>query len=1126
MQPKRLQHEEARRAAEEARREAEYAAEKAAAEEARRAAEEARRKAEYAAELAALEEARRTAEEARREAEYAAEKVKAEKARKEAEAAAEEERRAFEEARRAAEAKEAAAEKARKEVEAANKARKAAEAASIALQETQILLEKTVQVNLEKLEIQRTEAYPLPPSEPEPEKPPTPPPKKKLIDVAPVFTLPLCDAIIQEGDKFIFECRVTGVPKPEVTWYKDGIFIQNNPDYLTTCHDGLCRLTIEETFAEDSARFTCKAVNAAGIAETNALLSVKETEPDEQLSPPVFVKFLESGAAKEGTTHQLHCKVEGVPLPLVQWFKNDTCIDNSPDYVITYNNGDAVLRFEEVFLEDQAEYTCKATNPVGTDTCKARLTVEPLEPTESPAFVTPLSNVMARAGQKIKLECEVTGLPMPELSWIQNGKPVKETRDLKTQYDEDFKATLTITEAFPKDAGVYVVSAKNIAGEATSSCNVSVKGRLPTETSDSELASDMEPIKPAIQLPLKDICVFEGKKVRLDCVIIGQPEPEVIWYHDDHPVKESNDFKLLFQGDRCSLVIEEVYLEDSGEYKVVAINSAGEASSKCDLTIKCEYCISALGIGKVELQEVNPHLCGAKVESHLGNTIPSTPDRDSKLDLLVLGSLAQHETNALANYTTEAVAELPNKGFTSALSMKIGLYLQCGPYTLEKEKPPLVHPTEIRTSISPSPAVELNTTSALANYATEAAVGETEPATRQQPTEKTVEEPLTSGMAPRFTKLLTDILATEGDQVVLECCVGGDPHPDIRWFLNNHEIVSTDGIQYAEDDQGNVSLTIVSVSPSHKGVYTVKASNASGEAKCFANLIVKQAVSSTERPEVQHQEEKMVIPAFKELFADRAVVEQGPTKFECIVTGKPTPKVHWHFNDKPVSGKDFLVSTSGERQVLTIHQVAKEHAGKVACIAENEAGRATCVATLSVLEGHPKDMNLAPLIESSTVSEKSESYTMKRSVFVQSSSNQVSSSSAEPNVEVHSYSSHADHLLRKVGEKPPVEEMMTFVPQVRNEKSEEFHQVNRDKPSVHTHQSLLITNGQREDSMTSGSSTPVSSPRPIRKSIPPRFVTPLVGRIVDQGADVTLIGIIDGDKSSYLVCSKPVMPGQ
>nr|CAD7461014.1 unnamed protein product [Timema tahoe] len=38
------------------------------------------------------------------------------------------------------------------------------------------------------------------------------------------------------------------------------------------------------------------------------------------------------------------------------------------------------------------------------------------------------------------------------------------------------------------------------------------------------------------------------------------------------------------------------------------------------------------------------------------------------------------------------------------------------------KKPPSVHPTEIRTSISPSSAVELNTTGALANYATEAGV--------------------------------------------------------------------------------------------------------------------------------------------------------------------------------------------------------------------------------------------------------------------------------------------------------------------------------------------------------------------------------------------------------------------
>nr|CAD7258569.1 unnamed protein product [Timema shepardi] len=60
-----------------------------------------------------------------------------------------------------------------------------------------------------------------------------------------------------------------------------------------------------------------------------------------------------------------------------------------------------------------------------------------------------------------------------------------------------------------------------------------------------------------------------------------------------------------------------------------------------------------MGIGKVELEKVNPILHGGRVESHL-----------------------------------------------------------------EKSSP--VHPTEIRTLISPSSAVELNTTSALDNYATKA----------------------------------------------------------------------------------------------------------------------------------------------------------------------------------------------------------------------------------------------------------------------------------------------------------------------------------------------------------------------------------------------------------------------
>nr|CAD7399944.1 unnamed protein product [Timema poppensis] len=50
------------------------------------------------------------------------------------------------------------------------------------------------------------------------------------------------------------------------------------------------------------------------------------------------------------------------------------------------------------------------------------------------------------------------------------------------------------------------------------------------------------------------------------------------------------------------------------------------------------------GIGKVELEEVNPHLRGGRVENHVGKTTPSSPDRDSNLDLHVLSSRAKHDS--------------------------------------------------------------------------------------------------------------------------------------------------------------------------------------------------------------------------------------------------------------------------------------------------------------------------------------------------------------------------------------------------------------------------------------------------------------------------------------------------
>lgn len=522
------------------------------------------------------------------------------------------------------------------------------------------------------------------------------------------------------------------------------------------------------------------------------------------------------------------------------------------------------------------------------------------------------------------------------------------------------KATLIVYEAFPKDAGTYVVTATNLAGEATSACSVSVKGRLPTETSDSELASDMEPVKPSIQVPLADVTILEGSRVRLDCVIVGQPEPEVIWYRDERPVKESSDFQLLFQGDRCSLIIQEAYSEDAGEYKVVALNSAGEASSKCKLIVT--------------------------------------------------------------------------------------------PVTTKEESP---KPAEEKVQLSGSP--------------------------------------------PKFDKLLSDVLVSEGDKVIFEANVTGEPKPEVKWLLNNQVVNASDHIKITHETDGTIKLQIDEVKAEDKGVYTAKASNPSGDAKCFAQLIVKsQKAQEITKP----YEEVKSIPVFKESLHDQSVFENNAIKFECVVTGKPTPKVRWLFNDKPVSGKDFLISSAGDRQIISIPEANTSTDGIITCVAENEAGTSKSSARLTV---QPVSSTLLPEINKEVTKHTESSYILQREVVVQtatSSKKVTSDSGTEPEVEVHSELKKDEKVLKQIDQQAPSI--------VESHKYEEYHKIGSKPAEIHEKSSVSVVTGEEkkiEDVSKIVKQEIIQKP-PI-KTRPPKFVTPVIGKIVDIGTDVVLEGILD-----------------
>nr|CAD7263438.1 unnamed protein product [Timema shepardi] len=67
----------------------------------------------------------------------------------------------------------------------------------------------------------------------------------------------------------------------------------------------------------------------------------------------------------------------------------------------------------------------------------------------------------------------------------------------------------------------------------------------------------------------------------------------------------------------------------------------------------------------VEIDEVNPHLRGGRVENHLGKTTPISPNRDSN-PISPSSAVELNTTSALANYATEAE---PSQKFCTPLSL-------------------------------------------------------------------------------------------------------------------------------------------------------------------------------------------------------------------------------------------------------------------------------------------------------------------------------------------------------------------------------------------------------------------------------------------------------------------------
>lgn len=100
---------------------------------------------------------------------------------------------------------------------------------------------------------------------------------------APWFKKPLKNQTVVDAEPVRFTVKITGEPKPEVTWWFEGELLQDCEDYQYIERGETYCLYLPETFPEDEGEYMCKSVNSRGSAASTCILTIES-----KTSPPLF----------------------------------------------------------------------------------------------------------------------------------------------------------------------------------------------------------------------------------------------------------------------------------------------------------------------------------------------------------------------------------------------------------------------------------------------------------------------------------------------------------------------------------------------------------------------------------------------------------------------------------------------------------------------------------------------------------------------------------------------------------------------------------------------------------------------------------------------------------------------
>uniref|UniRef100_A0A8B9QFV8 Ig-like domain-containing protein n=1 Tax=Apteryx owenii TaxID=8824 RepID=A0A8B9QFV8_APTOW len=670
----------------------------------------------------------------------------------------------------------------------------------------------------------------------------------------PTLTIVQSEILVALGDTTIMECKTTGIPPPQVKWFKGDLELRASAFLIIDSHRGL--LKIQETQDLDAGDYTCVATNDAGRASGKITLDVG--------SPPVFTQEPSDESVDIGSNITLPCYVQGYPEPKVKWRRlNGASLFSRPFAVSSISQ----LRtgFRVYALHEYIKMPNCSSNSFFVQ-------VTPLIGV-SPAT----ANVIE--GQQLTLPCMLlAGNPIPDRRWIKNSMLVPNPY-VNVRSD----GSLHLERVRLQDGGDYTCMASNVAGTNNKTTTVNVY------------------VLPVIQHGQQIFSTIEGIPVTLPCKASGVPKPSIAWSKGEQILPSNMKFSAGSDG---SLYVVSPGGEETGEYVCTATNAAGYFLNMFHVIVKPRVSrpgdqqgndydkpieISVIAGEDVTLPcEVKslppPIITWAKEMQHtflpLGSMkISETQVSDSGMYICVATNIAGNVTQSV-----KLNVHVPPKIRRGPRVMKVHVGHRVDiPCSAQGIPPPAITWFKGRSTVlmdggqfihSPDGALSISKVQ-LSDAGVYKCVASNVAGTEG----KTLfliflsEPPTIDDLDPPYNSAFQERVANQ--RVAFPCPAKGIPKPVIKWLRNGRELTGSEpGISILED---GTLLIIASVTPSDNGEYVCMAVNEAGSTERKYNLKVHVPPS--------------IIGAATP--SEVAVILNQEISLECRAKGFPFPDIHW-----------------------------------------------------------------------------------------------------------------------------------------------------------------------------------------------------------------------------------------